>query len=58
MPILVGRGQLLKIQSDRVHLSSRTSVSEVLNRKHSLSLNMIRELYKGLEILANILVQP
>ena len=40
------------------YLGSGTSVSEVLNRKCSLSLNMIRKLHKGLGISADILVQP
>jgi len=40
------------------YLGSRTCVSEVLNRKRALSLEMIRKLHKGLGIPADILVQP
>lgn len=41
-----------------VYLGSRASVSEVLNRQRSLSLDMIRKLHNGLGIPADILVQP
>jgi HTH-type transcriptional regulator/antitoxin HigA len=40
------------------YLGSRTRVSEVLNRKRSLSLEMIRRLHSGLKIPAEILIQP
>lgn len=40
------------------YLGSRVCVSEVLNRKRALSLDMIRKLHKGLGIPADILVQP
>ena len=40
------------------YLGSRACVSEVLNRKRALSLDMIRKLHKGLGIPADILVQP
>lgn len=39
-------------------IGSRARVSEILNRKRSLSLNMIRNLQKGLGISADILVKP
>src|SRR6056297_3140516 len=39
-------------------IGSRARVSEILNRKRSLSLNMIRKLQKGLGISAEILVKP
>ncbi len=38
-------------------LGSRARVSEVLNKKRSLSLNMIRKLQKGLGISAEILIR-
>ena len=41
-----------------VYLGSRASVSEVLNRQRSLSLDMIRKLHNELGIPADILVQP
>ena len=41
-----------------IYLGSRACVSEVLNRKRALSLDMIRKLHKGLGIPADILVQP
>jgi HTH-type transcriptional regulator/antitoxin HigA len=40
------------------YIGSRARVAEVLNRKRPLSLNMIRRLYAGLGIPANVLVQP
>lgn len=40
------------------YLGSRACVSEVLNRKRALSLEMIQKLHKGLGIPADILVQP
>lgn len=39
-------------------LGSRARVSEILNRKRSLSLNMIRKLQKNLGISAEILIKP
>jgi len=40
------------------YLGSRARVSEVLNRKRPLTLEMIRQLHTGLGIPAEILVQP
>lgn len=40
------------------YLGSRARVSEVINRKRPLSLNMIRKLQAGLGISAEILVHP
>ncbi len=40
------------------YIGSRARVTEVLNRKRPLSLNMIRRLYAGLGIPADVLVQP
>jgi len=40
------------------YIGSRARVSEILNRKRALSLNMIRKLQNGLGISADILVQP
>ena len=40
------------------YLGSRARVAEVLNRKRSLSLDMIRRLHAGLGITAEILIQP
>ncbi len=40
------------------YLGSRARVSEVLNRKRPLSLEMIRRLSAGLKIPAEILIQP
>jgi HTH-type transcriptional regulator/antitoxin HigA len=39
-------------------LGSRARVSEILNRRRALSLEMIRQLQAGLGIAADILVQP
>jgi HTH-type transcriptional regulator/antitoxin HigA len=39
-------------------LGSRVRVSEILNRKRSLSLNTIRKLQKNLGISADILIKP
>ncbi|MDU9048229.1 MAG: hypothetical protein Q3M30_05235 [Candidatus Electrothrix sp. Rat3] len=39
-------------------LGSRSRVSEILNRKRQLSINMIRKLQEGLGISAEILVKP
>ncbi|MDM8549004.1 transcriptional regulator [Desulfobacterales bacterium HSG2] len=40
------------------YLGNRDRVSEILNRKQSLSINMIRNLQKGLGISAEILIRP
>jgi HTH-type transcriptional regulator/antitoxin HigA len=40
------------------YLGSRARVAEVLNRKRSLSLDMIRRLHTGLGIAADVLIQP
>jgi HTH-type transcriptional regulator / antitoxin HigA len=40
------------------YIGGRARVAEVLNRKRALSLNMIRRLYAGLGIPAEVLVQP
>jgi len=40
------------------HIGSRARVSEVLNRKRPLSMEMIRNLHKGLGIPAETLIQP
>jgi HTH-type transcriptional regulator/antitoxin HigA len=40
------------------YIGTRARVSEVINRKRPLSLNMIRKLQNGLGISAEILVQP
>ena len=40
------------------YLGNRVRVSEILNRKRSLSINMIRNLQKGLGISAEILIRP
>lgn len=40
------------------YLGSRARVSEVLNRKRALSLEMIRRLNTGLKIPAEVLIQP
>lgn len=39
------------------YLQSKSKVSEVMNRKRPLSLSMIRALYRGLDIPAEVLVQ-
>ena len=39
-------------------IGSRDIVSEVLNRKRSLSIEMIRNLHAGLGISAEVLIQP
>ncbi|MFO7883213.1 MAG: helix-turn-helix domain-containing protein [Desulfobacteraceae bacterium] len=39
-------------------LGSKARVSEILNKKKSLSLNMIRKLQEGLGISAEILIKP
>ncbi len=40
------------------YLGSRARVSEILNRRRPLSLEMIRELNKGLGIPAEVLIKP
>ena len=40
------------------YLGSRARVSEILNRKRPLSLEMIRELNRGLGIPAEVLIKP
>jgi HTH-type transcriptional regulator/antitoxin HigA len=40
------------------YIGSRARVSEVLNRKRSLTLEMIRKLHEGLGIPAEVLIQP
>jgi HTH-type transcriptional regulator/antitoxin HigA len=40
------------------YIGNRARVSEVLNRKRSLSINMIRNLHEGLGIAAEILIKP
>ena len=39
-------------------LGSRARVSEILNKKRSLSINMIRKLQKSLGISAEVLIKP
>jgi len=39
-------------------IGTRTRVAEVLNRKHSLSIAMIRRLHDGLGISAEVLIRP
>ena len=39
-------------------IGTRTRVAEVLNRKRSLSIAMIRRLYEGLAIPAEVLIRP
>ncbi len=39
-------------------IGSRARVSEILNKKRTLSINMIRKLQKGLGISAEILIKP
>ena len=40
------------------YIGSRSRVSEVLNRKRALTINMIRRLHAGLGIPAETLIQP
>ncbi len=40
------------------YLGSRARVSEVLNRKRAITMEMIRNLHKGLGIPAEVLIQP
>lgn len=46
------------ISADITTFGTRARVSEVLNRKRPLTLNMIRKLQDGLGIPAEVLVQP
>jgi HTH-type transcriptional regulator/antitoxin HigA len=39
-------------------IGSRARVSEILNKKRSLSINMIRKLQEGLGISAEVLIKP
>ena len=39
-------------------IGTRTRVAEVLNRKRSLSIGMIRRLHKALGISADVLIRP
>ena len=39
-------------------IGSRTRIAEVLNRKRSLSIEMIRRLHAGLGISAEVLIRP
>jgi HTH-type transcriptional regulator/antitoxin HigA len=39
-------------------IGSRARVSEILNRKRPLTMEMIRSLHKGLGISAEVLIQP
>ena len=41
-----------------LYLGNRARVSEILNRKRPLSLQMIRRLHTGLGIPADVLIQP
>ena len=41
-----------------LYLGSRARVSEILNRRRTLSLEMIRRLHRGLGIPAEVLIQP
>jgi HTH-type transcriptional regulator/antitoxin HigA len=40
------------------YIGSRARVSEVLNRKRPLTMEMIRNLHRGLGIAAEVLIQP
>lgn len=40
------------------YLGSRARVSEVLNRKRTITMEMIRNLHRGLGIPAEVLIQP
>jgi HTH-type transcriptional regulator/antitoxin HigA len=50
--------QGLKRRDLEPYLGNRARVSEVINRKRPLSLNMIRKLQAGLGISAEILIRP
>lgn len=51
------RQELTRVDLEQ-YIGSRARVSEILNGKRPLSLNMIRKLQEGLGISAEILVQP
>lgn len=53
---LDSRGQIRKDLEP--YIGSRARVSEILNRKRPLTLEMIRKLHEGLGIPAEILIQP
>ena len=40
------------------YIGSRARVSEVLNKKRALTMEMVRNLHKGLGIPAEVLIQP
>ena len=40
------------------YIGSRSRVSEILNRKRALTIDMIRKLHGGLGIPAEVLIQP
>jgi HTH-type transcriptional regulator / antitoxin HigA len=40
------------------YIGSRIRVSEVLNRKRAITMELIRNLHRGLGILAEVLIQP
>jgi HTH-type transcriptional regulator/antitoxin HigA len=40
------------------YLGSRARVAEVLNRRRSLTIDMIRRLHEGLGISADVLIRP
>jgi HTH-type transcriptional regulator / antitoxin HigA len=40
------------------YIGSRARVSEIINRRRSLTLEMIRKLHQGLDIPAEVLIQP
>lgn len=48
----------LSRQDLEAYIGSRACVSEILNRRRSLTLRMIRNLHTGLGIPADILIQP
>lgn len=48
----------LKRRDLEPYIGSRARVSEVLNRKRPLTLNMIRKLHTGLGISGDVLIQP
>jgi HTH-type transcriptional regulator / antitoxin HigA len=41
-----------------LYIGSRARVSEILNRKRPLTMEMIRNIHKGLGIPADVLIQP
>ena len=50
-------GSLCTFKADELH-GTRTRVAEVLNRRRSLSISMIRRLHLMLGISAEVLIQP